>query len=120
MSFAHRPLSIVHEPSNTVLAGKAVLAEGFLIRAQGMITREFDETLDALIFPNCGSVHTWFMKIPLDLLFLDLQRRVLGWKEQVRPWRWVCGPKGTKYVIELPEAKLCGISISYQDPVSWA
>jgi uncharacterized protein len=41
----------------------------------------------ALLLPRCRSVHTFGMRFPLDLVWLDAAGRVLAVDEGVRPWR---------------------------------
>jgi uncharacterized membrane protein (UPF0127 family) len=41
----------------------------------------------ALLLPRCRSVHTFGMRFPLDLVWLDAAGRVLAVEEGVRPWR---------------------------------
>ena len=41
----------------------------------------------ALLLPRCRSVHTFGMRFPLDLIWLDRDGRVLRVDEAVPPWR---------------------------------
>jgi uncharacterized protein len=41
----------------------------------------------ALLIPRCRSVHTFGMRFPLDLVWLDARGRVLGVDKRVSPWR---------------------------------
>jgi uncharacterized protein len=41
----------------------------------------------ALLLPRCRSVHTFGMRFPLDLIWLDREGRVLRVDEAVPPWR---------------------------------
>lgn len=70
---------------------------------------------DALVIPNCRSVHTWFMGVSLDLVFVDGEGNVRGMVPNARPWRWFLGPQGAHSVIELPAGALCGIAVSVGD-----
>jgi uncharacterized protein len=54
-----------------------------------------------LLIPRCRSVHTVGMRFPLDLLFLDERRRVIGIRREVPPGRFVRWP-GAMAVLELP------------------
>lgn len=77
----------------------------FSDRLRGMIGRRFS-SFDAMIFPRCGSVHTFFMTIPLDLVFLSGEGRVLRTVSGARPWRPCFRCAGAKTVVELPEGAL--------------
>lgn len=46
------------------------------------------DAAEALLLMPCNSVHTFGMRYPLDVVFLDAQERVLGWHRNLRPWRF--------------------------------
>ena len=50
-------------------------------------------------FPHCSSVHTWFMRYPLDIVFIDACGHVLQRHNGVGPWQ-VLGCAGAWGVIE--------------------
>lgn len=77
-------------------------ARTFPDRLRGMIGRNFSG-FDAMIFPRCSSVHTFFMAFPLDLVFLSGEGRVLKTVPGARPWRPCFRCAGAKTVVELPE-----------------
>lgn len=103
---------------DATLARQPRIARAPWTRARGMIGRAF-EGFDALVIPNCGSVHTWFMGQTLDLLFLDAGDRVLQTRIEARPWRLCFGPAQTRTVIELPPATLRRIPVERGDTVRW-
>lgn len=43
----------------------------------------------------------WFMRFPIDAVFLDRTLHVVGIAESIRPWR-VAGRRGARAVLELP------------------
>ena len=61
-----------------------------------------------LYFPRCRSVHTFFMRFPIDLLFVDAEMRVVSLRADVRPWRTVVGPAAARGVIEVCRGGLLG------------
>jgi uncharacterized membrane protein (UPF0127 family) len=109
---------LLNVSQGVTLAKSPRLALDMWTRARGMIGRKFDG-FDALIFPSCSSVHTWFMGQRLDLIFVDRERRVLTFETEVSAWRFILGPRGACTVIELPPAALCGISMKRDDLLSW-
>jgi uncharacterized protein len=54
-----------------------------------------------LLLPRCCSVHTFGMRFPLDVLFLDAEGRVIDLRRAVPPGRFVHSP-GAVAVLELP------------------
>ena len=76
-------------------------ALSFSNRLRGMIGRDFS-SFDAMIFPKCSSVHTFFMAFPLDLVFLSGENRVLKTVPYAKPWRPCFRCPGSRTVVELP------------------
>jgi uncharacterized protein len=56
-----------------------------------------------LYIPRCTAVHTWFMRGPIDVVFLDARSVVVAIRESVPPWRIALGPRGARSVLELPD-----------------
>lgn len=71
-------------------------------RMRGMIGRRFSPEFDGLVFPRCGAIHMLFMSIPLDVLFLDREGKVLAAFPDLRPWRLYAGCRGAATTVELP------------------
>lgn len=53
---------------------------------------------------NKHHIHTYFMKFPIDVLFVDSKFNVSKIYHNVKPWRFDVFGRG-KYVIELPAGK---------------
>ncbi len=54
-----------------------------------------------LLIPRCASVHTFGMRFPLDLYFLDRQGTVLAVRRRVPPRR-LAWCRGADAVLEIP------------------
>ncbi|HEX7370630.1 MAG TPA: DUF192 domain-containing protein [Rhodanobacteraceae bacterium] len=73
---------------------------------------------EALLLVPCNSVHTFWMRYALDLVFLDADERVLGWVEGLRPWRaktWL----RAKYTLELAAGGLGTLRPARGEKWSW-
>ncbi len=68
------------------LALNPVTALSWHMRLRGMIGRRFSDTMDAMVFPRCNAIHMFFMTVPLDVLFLDRENRVIRVVQRLRPW----------------------------------
>lgn len=64
-------------------------ADNPLTRLRGLLGRHplHADAQEALLLVPCNSVHTFGMRYPLDIVFLDAEQRVLGWQSNLRPWR---------------------------------
>lgn len=56
-------------------------------RRQGLLGRHGLRDGEGLVLAPCSSVHTAFMRFPLDLLFLNRAGQVLKTSAAVAPWR---------------------------------
>lgn len=70
-------------------------------RALGLMFRRDLPVGEGLWLRPCGSVHTWFMRFSLDLVFLDGGGTVVRVCRGVRPWRLAFGGPGARSVIEV-------------------
>jgi len=70
-----------------------------------MFRRELPDGHGLALAP-CNSIHMFFMRIPLDVAFLDGEGRVLRAYHGIRPWRVSRIVRGAKAAIELPAGTL--------------
>jgi hypothetical protein len=63
-----------------------LVARSPLARLLGLALRR-RPPVHALLLPRCRSVHTFGMRFPLDMIWLDRNGRVLRVDEAVPPWR---------------------------------
>ena len=98
-------MEILNLTKNTVCVRHLRKAETFADRLTGMIGKDFSQ-FDGMLFDRCNAIHTFFMKIPLDILFVSREGRVLKSIKKFPPWRPFLGCKNSFYVIELPGGSL--------------
>jgi uncharacterized membrane protein (UPF0127 family) len=84
----------------TQLDGIAV-ADTPRARMKGLLGRRSLAPDEGLLLRPAGSVHTAFMRLAIDVVFLDAESRVLRVAANVRPWR-MAAQRGAKAVLELP------------------
>jgi uncharacterized membrane protein (UPF0127 family) len=77
------------------------VADGFLSRFLGLMGRRALPDGEALLLVPGGSVHTFFMRFPLDVVYLDRDGTPLRVTPHVRPWRLSRAPRGARFVLEL-------------------
>jgi uncharacterized membrane protein (UPF0127 family) len=81
------------------------LADGFASRFFGLMGRKSLPGGEGMLFVPGGSIHTFFMRFPLDVAFLSREGNALRVAAGVRPWRLTRAPRGTKFVLELAEGQ---------------
>lgn len=93
---------ILNATRETVVAAAAAEAETFVSRFVGLMGRKDLATGEALHIEPCNSIHMFFMRFPIDAVFLDRDRRVVRRIDVIRPWRISPIVKGARSVLELP------------------
>lgn len=79
---------------------RVVIANSFFKRVFGLMGRKILLPGEVWIFPHCRQVHTFGMRFPIDIAFLDGDGAVQMLYEAVKPWKVVKGTKNTKITIE--------------------
>lgn len=90
---------------SSVLAVSAGVASNFFSRLIGLMFRKKMGPEEGLIFYRANSIHTFFMRFPIDIVFLTKEMEVKKLVECIGPWRMVfC--KGAYATLELPAGKI--------------
>jgi hypothetical protein len=79
-------------------------------RRQGLLGRRRLAVAAALILAPCGSVHTFFMRFPIDVVFTRRDGEVLKVCARVRPWR-AAFARGAFAAIELSSGAAVDLGI---------
>ena len=97
---------IVNESRETTLAEQAEVAGSFLARGIGLMGRRDWARGDGLVIRPCNSVHCFFMRMVIDVAYVDRRDLICGMAPRLKPWR--IGPivPRSHYVVELPEGTL--------------
>lgn len=77
------------------------VAQTFVARLKGWMGK-VPKAGQALLIVPCTAVHTCFMKVAIDVVFLDQYGRVLCIFENMKPWRFSPRIKEAAAVMELP------------------
>ena len=84
-----------------VVCERCELATNPISRMRGLLGRSGLAPGEGMLFRPAGSVHMFFMRFAIDVVFCDRDLAVLGIERDLRPWR-MAGRKGAKVVVELP------------------
>jgi hypothetical protein len=78
---------VLNDSKGTVVAEDVAIARSFWSRFRGLMLRKEMADGQALLIERSGSIHTAFMRFPIDAVFLDRQQRVVKVAENIRPYR---------------------------------
>jgi len=80
-------------------------------RMRGLLGRRSLGDGEGLLLRPAGSIHTAFMRFPIDAVFLDADMRVLRVASNLQPWR-LAAQRGAKAVVELPAGAAEGMGLA--------
>ncbi len=90
------------ETTGKTVVARLTIADGFWSRLAGLQFRRPLASDAGLLLVPCDSVHTCFVRFPVDVVFLDANGSVLAVRPSLRPWRLAWGPRKTHAVLEVP------------------
>jgi uncharacterized membrane protein (UPF0127 family) len=110
-------IEIRNETRGQVLADAAELARSFMARGRGLMGRASLPAGYALIIYPEWSIHTFFMRVPIDVLFVDKKNMVVGLQHAMPPSRPFAGvaPWRGHYVVEMPAGVLAATGTEVGD-----
>jgi len=94
-------VQVRNQTRETVLAEAAEVADTSAKRRTGLLKHKRLEPGEGLWIIPCESVHTFFMRFPIDLVYLDKDRKVRKVRHAVGPWR-LSACLSARSVLELP------------------
>ena len=92
--------ALLNERTGRVVASAVEVAETSESRRRGLLGRDSLDPSAALIIAPCWSIHTFFMRFVIDVVFVDRGGSVLKTVSDVKPWRIAVAPRAYA-VIEL-------------------
>lgn len=95
-------LHVVNVESNSVIVDQGRVAGNPWNRLIGLMGKKNLPEGDGLLITRSSSIHTCFMRIPIDVLFVNADDQVVDIEENMPAWRARIGRGGAKYVIEVP------------------
>jgi uncharacterized protein len=84
----------------TVVCERCAPANTPLKRLRGLLGKATLSPEEGILLQPAGSIHTAFMRFPIDAVFLDRELVVVGISADMKPWR-MAARRGAKSVLEL-------------------
>ena len=95
------PLLVTNVTRGTVLATRLEAAHTGAKRRKGLLGRDGLAAGEGLWIVPCESVHTFFMRFPIDLVYLDREKKIKKTRNAVGPWR-LSACLSAHSILELP------------------
>ena len=112
------PMKVFNTTSGKELAGDLLLAESLLSRMKGLLGRRALASGEGLWIRPCKGVHTFGMRFPIDLLFLDRELRVIAVTRDLAPNRLTRIRMNAASVLELPSGMAASTTTVVGDQLS--
>lgn len=91
---------LVIRTSGELVVPNLILADHFWPRFVGLQFRRRLPPGTGLLLVPCNSVHTCFLRFPIDLICLNRQGQVVEVRKDLRPWRAAIATAGTHAILE--------------------
>ena len=111
-------MKIINQTKKIVLAENANLSDTPFKRIKGLLGRKSLGDGEALIIKPCNSIHTFFMRFPIDVIFVDKNHKIVKIISGLAPFRLSPIYPGSAYVIELSSGKISPKSAAVGDTLS--
>lgn len=95
-------VKVINTRTGSTLADNCQVADTLVTRTVGLLNRSELSSGEGLLIRPCSSVHCFFMRFAIDVVFLDTDNRVLRIYPSLRPWRFTRWVRRAKSTLELP------------------
>lgn len=113
-------VKIINVTKKVTIARNAVIADRFFTRFKGLMCRKDFGNIDGICIKRCKSIHTFFMRFNIDVIFIDRDGLISEIIKGLEPWRISPYVKEAEFVIELPEGTIDRTETSVGDEISLA
>ncbi|MCM8782809.1 MAG: DUF192 domain-containing protein [Candidatus Omnitrophica bacterium] len=80
-------MKIINKTRNIILAEEVIFADNFFKRIKGLLGRDNFSKGQALVIVPCNSVHSFFMRFSIEVIFLDRKNKVIKIISPFKPYR---------------------------------
>ena len=81
--------TLIHKNTNQVIASQVLQSHNLFKRMKGLMGSKPISKDQVMWLKPCSSIHTYFMKFPIDAIFTDQELRVTGIAKNIPAWKIV-------------------------------
>jgi uncharacterized membrane protein (UPF0127 family) len=115
MAMAQTPLWL----NGKIVIEKLSIATTFIPRFLGLMGRAGIADNEALLFPKCNSIHTFFMRFPIDVIFVGEDGTVVEVISKLGGWRMLLPRRRVKHTIEMRAGRSQELGIASGCRLEW-
>lgn len=90
----------IEDADGRVVCERCTVADRPLTRLRGLLGRRELSAGEGILLRPTPSIHTWFMRFPIDAVFLGADLEVLAVRPEMPAWR-MAASRGARAVLEL-------------------
>lgn len=99
---------------------QVALADRFMRRLVGLMQSAPLDPDTGLLIIKCASVHTAFMRYPIDVIYLDRSGQIVKCVPHLHPWRASISNMRTKHTFEMVAGSIARFAIAVGDRLEHA
>lgn len=111
-------MKIYNSTQNNLIVDDVKMAKTFFTRSVGLLSKASISDDEGLIIKPCCSVHTFFMKFNIDVLFINKQNKIIALYKNVPKNKILPIHLNSNYVIELSAGSINSKNIQKGDMVN--
>ena len=112
---------IINKTKKRIIVEKTALCRTVFKRAAGLMLSKKENKALIFIFSKEKIVplHMLFVFYPIDVLFLNKEKKIVEIKEHFRPFSFYSPKNKARYIIEMPEGSIGKFNLEISDKLSF-
>lgn len=106
---------LYNETKKITVADDLKIAKTFKERFWGLMFKRRIAGNEGLMLLGCNAIHTCFMRFAIDVVFMDINYKVIAIKKKIKPWKFCSFVRKAYITVELPEGTVDKKNISIGD-----
>jgi hypothetical protein len=112
-------INLIDGTGKELIAAEIIEANSFSDKLFGLITRRKLKDGEGFLIKSCSSIHTFWMRYSIDVVFLDKKNQVLAIYTDLKPFRATRFIKNACCVLELPSGTIKKTSLKEEDLINF-
>lgn len=105
-------MKVLDEDTDGVIVENLKPAYSFGKRLKGLMFDKRLKSQSGVHIKPCPSIHTFFMKFPIDIIYIDKEMRIVGLEQSLDPGKFGKRFKNVHSVIELETGRILELGIT--------
>jgi uncharacterized membrane protein (UPF0127 family) len=112
-------VKVINKTRSTIIAESVKIADTPASRLIGLLKHSTISPHEALIITHTRSIHMFFMRFAIDVIFVDKNFRVVGLVKNIKPFRMSPYFWRAHYAIEAAPETISSSRTEMGDEVGW-